>query len=274
MQLLGEQEIQNINRLGNNRITAVGVFLKTDALPKLFDRYGSYRITSIEKQYSDYSVSVKVEYSKNFINKTSFAGINYKRRITSIASPGEAFLRHDLIKRYCLFSFSNITATDYSYNAYLLKTITDKTAKALNVVVFETSATAENDIAKLSNGFTKYVSGNSVLVSFGAEDANLSVGVYDNEYGIYKNVVNIPQQWRFTMMSIFTYNDWSASAKSQITNYGAQKTFSETYSCNYPLIDDDLLDADNLIYSIIDKKIYKDNREIMKITIQDEVFKQ
>ena len=130
LQLLGEQEIQNINRLGNNRITAVGVFLKTDALPKLFDRYGSYRITSIEKQYSDYSVSVKVEYSKNFINKTSFAGINYKRRITSIASPGEAFLRHDLIKRYCLFSFSNITATDYSYNAYLLKTITDKTAKS------------------------------------------------------------------------------------------------------------------------------------------------
>ena len=49
LQLLGEQEIQNINRLGNNRITAVGVFLKTDALPKLFDRYGSYRITSIEK---------------------------------------------------------------------------------------------------------------------------------------------------------------------------------------------------------------------------------
>ena len=28
LQLLGEQEIQNINRLGNNRITAVGVFLK------------------------------------------------------------------------------------------------------------------------------------------------------------------------------------------------------------------------------------------------------
>ena len=271
LQLLGEQEIQNINRLGNNRITAVGVFLKTDALPKLFDRYGSYRITSIEKQYSDYSVSVKVEYSKNFINKTSFSGINYKRRITSIASSGEAFLRHDLIKRYCLFSFSNITVADYSYNAYLLKTITDKTAKALNVVVFETSATAENDIAKLSNGFTKYVSGNSVLVSFGAED-NLSVGVriYDNDNGLQERCKYTDNNGEFTMMSIFAYNDWSASAKSQITNYGAQKTFSETYSCNYPLIDDDLLDADNLIYSIIDKKIYKDNREITKITIQDE----
>ena len=31
-----------------------------------------------------------------------------------------------------------------------------------------------------------------------------------------------------------------------------------------------MLDAGNLIYSIIDKKIYKDNREITKITIQDE----
>ena len=180
-------------------------------------------------------------------------------------------MRHDLIKRYC-YLFSNITATDYSYNAYLLKTITDKTAKALNVVVFETSATAENDIAKLSNGFTKYVSGNSVLVSFGAED-NLSVGVriYDNNSGLQERCKYTDNNGEFTMMSIFTYNDWSASAKSQITNYGAQKTFSETYSCNYPLIDDDLLDADNLIYSIIDKKIYtKIIEKLMKITIQDE----
>ena len=50
------------------------MFLKTDALPALFDVYGNYILTSIEKQYNDYSVSVKAEYSKNFINKTSFSG--------------------------------------------------------------------------------------------------------------------------------------------------------------------------------------------------------
>ena len=97
-----------------------------------------------------------------------------------------------MIKRYCLFSFSNITVADYSYNAYLLKTITDKTAKALNLIVFETSATIENDIPKLSSGFTKYASGNSVLVSFGAED-NMSVGyrIYDNDSGLQEDA-NIP----------------------------------------------------------------------------------
>ena len=71
------------------------------------------------------------------------------------------------------------------------------------------------------------------------------------------------------MMSIL-HTTIGQRAKSPNNKFPAQKTFSETYSCNYPLIDDDLLDADNLIYSIIDKKIYKDNREITKITIQDE----
>lgn len=271
LKLLGEQEKQNINRLGNDRLTAIGVFLKTDALPMLFDVYGNYILTSIEKQYNDYSVSVKAEYSKNFINKTSFSGINYKRRITSIASSGEAFLRHDLIKRYCLFSFSNIVVADYSYNAYLLKTITDKTAKALNLVVFETSATIENDIPKLSSGFTKYASGNSVLVSFGAED-NLSVGlrIYDNDNGLQERCKYTDNNGEFTNMNIYAYNDWSSVASGQIPNYPAQKTFSETYPCNYPLIDNALLDVNNLIFSVLNKKIYKDNREIMKITIQDE----
>ena len=34
----------------------------------------------------------------------------------------------------------------------------------------------------------------------------------------------------------------------------AQKTFSETYSCNYPLVDNALLDVNNLIFSVLNKK--------------------
>ncbi len=260
---LGEKEVQNVNRLGNKQKTITGRYLLSDTLPILGDYYGDYILSTRELQYNDYSILLKGELSKNYVNKVNYTGINYKKRITSIASASEALFRHELIKRYMQFSFTNILSTPYA--EYQLTTLTD--GDSIKLITITTDIIDYN----IAINFTKYVQGNSITLSFRFID-NYSAGLqlYDISNGIQKQVAYVDENGEFEDITIKAYTDYSDYANTEFSGpvYLIDE-YANSFSSQYPIIDDDMVDESYLIYTI-NKTLYKDNREIIGITLQDE----
>lgn len=260
---LGEKEVQNVNRLGNKQKTIFGRYTLTDTLPVLGDYYGDYILSTRELKYNDNFVLLKGELSKNYVNKVSYTGISFKKRITSIASASEALFRHELIKKYMQFSFSYILTSDYA--KYQLTTLTN--GDSIKLITAKTDVIDYN----ISMPFTKYVNGNSIEMSFRFID-NYSAGlqVYDIGNGIQKQVTYVDNNGEFKNILIKLYSDYSDYANIAFSGpiYLIDQ-YADSFSSQHPIIDDDMVDESYLVHSI-QKTLYKDNREIIGITLQDE----
>jgi hypothetical protein len=264
---LGLKEIETINRLGNERMNVKGRYPITMVnIPKITDYYQDYVVTQVEKQYTNDYILLKAELSKNFASRHGFDGIDYRKRITQLATE-ETLERHDLIKKYCMFSFIS-GGSSLTYANYILKTLDSaNTYEGVQALTFKTDVMSDY----ASNGFLKYAIGNSIVFSFKCED-NISVGnkIYDTTNYLQDRVKYVDENGEFTNISIKLYKNWSAFATNQITSSADMTTYYSQVSKFYPIIKPIMLNEEPMILRVVNKTLYKDNREITKITLQDE----
>ena len=166
-----------------------------------------------------------------------------------------------------MFSFIS-GGNNKTYANYILKTLDSANAyEGVQALAFKTDAMNEY----VSNGFLKYAIGNSVVFSFKCDD-NISVGLKlsDASQGIQNRVKYVDENGEFTTITIKLYKDYAEYAKGNITSFADWINYYQLTSSQYPIMNSLMFDEESMILRAETKSIYKDNREVTKITLQDE----
>lgn len=285
-------EYAKANRLGNLISMIYGVYYNENDLPQLGDYDGDDILFSREISYYDNYILFKGTMTKNYVLKNYFTGIQSKRRSWQIAKDSDALTRYDVKKIYCEFSTSlktdNLSIFDTEYNTqnkaflkYLLSPINGETLQQLKCALVFTNSDSTRFPA-LADGyafqvdFSAEIQGMSICLNFGFID-NYSVGNYAFKDGsLYRNgiypycdsngefssmrlrfLTSIdPTDGRFTLPNFLDKVD--VDIMNDISEMGMRK----------PLIL--LNNKSTTALGLFLNNYYKDNREIIKNTIQFE----
>jgi hypothetical protein len=300
LDLIADEQFKNAQRIGQPEITITASrYTSETQVPKLGDFLGEFILTSREISWNDGFIIFKGTLSKDYVNKTMFTGVTSKRRLYEIASGSESISRHDLIKIYYEFSRSVKTKPNPSfifpanYNLNILTGNNDQKPVAVIIRTFNKTApdtyTAVTTYAILKETIEQ-VARNSVLWSFEMQD-NFSAGLkqdgavtggtalryvkYVNDVGRFDYItlrfINKPQAQTIYQIPAKIGQvlvDWANG--QQFMDY-ALETDIIAYIQKFqalPEIPTTDIPAGNLLQ--VQKEIWKDNREITKITIQHE----
>lgn len=108
-------EYAKANRLGNKIREIGGNYSKDSQVPELGDRIDDEILFSRELCYWDGMVQFKGYLAPNYVLKDFFTGVNAKRRSWQIAKNEDALTRHDILKLYYEASFK-IKNEDFTLN--------------------------------------------------------------------------------------------------------------------------------------------------------------
>lgn len=190
----GFLEYQKANRLGNliKQINArydINSNLTESDLIKIGDTFDDSVIFQVQYQIYDNYIGVNALATKGYVLRDYFTGVKAKVRSTILLSGSEAFLRNDLIKYYCIFSYNliqdsiddlgNDNVSKYFCSAFL----TDNNIKTFSLCLLKAkgnSGDIPNDTNKYYQiDFTSRIVGNSLKLDFSMNDNVVFAYNYD-----------------------------------------------------------------------------------------------
>lgn len=297
LDLIADEQFKNSQRIGQPSVTINGSRYTTESeLPKLGDYLNEYIVTSREISFNEGFIIFSGTLAKDYVNKTMFTGVTSKRRLYEIASGAESVSRHDLVKLYYEFSTSQKTKPRPSFTLstdYALKVLRGQAADDIKpiAVISRTynQATAIHAYAILLETIEQATK-NSVLWSFEMED-NYSAGLkqdgaitggtaqryvsYVDDLGRFDEIrmqfitkAQAQTKYVFPASANQILVDWANG--QQFMDY-ADNTTLQDYINKFktlPEIPTSDIPATNILQ--VNKTLWKDNREITKITVQHE----
>jgi hypothetical protein len=289
-----------VNRLGNDVLMISGRYDAANLVPNLAQTYNSeYIIFSREISVFDDYVLVKFMAAKNYVLRDYFTGVSSRKR-NFLLDTANSFVRHDLKKYFAEFSFVPKYDIDPFSSAFNLLApaklfgFTKDFAKQKPIItagILTSDTVGFGTFPAVSTHYfgldlDKKISGNSLLLTIAAKD-NVSVGekivlrtvggvanartqetyFYANQltgefdavfYGLIDEYDVADGQANFPVPGQYTFNGGAATI---ITNALVTKTRLKPLLTN---IDNSLLAVRGFL------PIYKDNKEILKLTTQIE----
>jgi hypothetical protein len=298
LDLIADEQFKNAQRIGQPEITITASrYTSESQVPKLGDFYGDYIVTSREISWNDGFIIFRGTLAKDYVNKTMFTGITSKRRLYEIASGAESVSRHDLIKIY--YEFSRIqktpkTSEDIVLTGQFARLFIAGTDDLKPVaVILRTYDTFQIQSYAMLKETIEQAAGNSVLWSFEMQD-NYSVGIkqdgaitggtalrqvsYVNSNGqfrsIFMNFVNKAQlQTKYQIPAKIgqVLVTWGSPSQQAFMDYTTATNLSNYVAKFQALPEIPTSDIPSTDILDIYKTLYKDNREITKITVQHEL---
>ena len=261
VELFGKNSLNTINKLGNPERTINAIYNNFSEVPQLGDYIGNYILTTRTISIYDNYIVFEGLLTENYADKYQFNAIDSKKRFYNISD--ETLVRHESIKKYCVFEFNNDSNGDKTLANSILN-FNDLTAGYATLIFdFGNNRKSASIISEVST----YQQGNSVGIAFGFSD-NIVVGnsrgekgtggyyqepvKYVNDYGenygveinIHKNMVNKK------------FND-----KDEYIE------FSENVASLFPLLLHDSEFLTTPLYTA-NSNYHKDQSEIQKWTLQ------
>lgn len=284
-----------VNRLGNDVLMISGRYNTDNVVPSLSQTFDTdYIIFSREVSVFDDYVSVKFMAAKDYVLRDYFTGVSSRKRNFALDT-ANSFIRHDLAKFYAEFSFfpkfekvlnnlDNILPVNLiPFNWQLAK------AKPIITASLRTSKTdgSGSGFPTFPDWFglelDKKISGNSLLLTIAAKD-NVSIG----EKLVIRNVLGTNRRVQETYFYADNVNgecenpyfglidEYSIGQGAANFPVPQQYNSSPMTTANTALINTTRLKPifSNLSVNAMDVRrqlpIYKDNKEILKITTQIE----
>lgn len=295
LDLIADEQFKNAQRIGQPERTITASRYTTESqVPKLGDYLGDYIVVSREISYNDGFIIFRGNLSKDYVNKTMFTGVTSRRRLYEIASGSESVSRHDLIKIYYQLSRINpVQNTEgFTLSSEFTRRVLDGTAnlKPVAVIIRTYNGATQNQEYAILKETIEQAAGNSVLWSFEMQD-NYSAGLKQDGSitggTALRYVSYVDNLGRFESIKLTFINSTQAQTKytfpasmNQILVQWAngQEFMDYTTTTNLtdyiakfqklpeiPLTD---IPASNILET--QKTLWKDNREITKITLQHE----
>ena len=163
-------EYQKANRMGN-QILMINQQSKYPAYKETFIQIGQTYKDSIvfqtQYQFYNYHVEVNAYATKNYILQNYFTGIKSKIR-TWVNAQNEAFVRNELIKRRCEFSFTN--KSDNNLYNYLLSPLNVNSQTFCKPIKYAIIKTSETNNKKYIFDCVTRVIGRSIIFTTGFDD--------------------------------------------------------------------------------------------------------
>lgn len=285
-----------VNRLGNDVLMITGRYDNANLVPVLAQTFNNdYIIFSREISVFDDFVLVKFNAARNYVLRDYFTGISSRKR-NFLLDTANSFNRHDLVKFFAEFSFvpkfeKQLQTSDaippinlIPFNYQLAK------AKPILTAGFRTTDFYDDNITypALSTqlfglDLDKKISGNSLLLTVAARD-NVSVGEkleLRSILGVNRRVQDSyfyanQETGEFYKIFIVLIDDYKVNGN--VVNF----PLSQQYFLSLPTVQRDvlisvtrkkpLLENTNASLQDVRKRlpIFKDNKEILKITTQIE----
>ena len=274
--LLGMQQQQTINRIGNPRMQINGLVADVNEMPGLGDYIGDYILESLEYSINSDNVLFEALLSKNYIRKNIFTSINGKKRYTQLIENSKALVSNHLTVEKLQFSFTDSTNDLFLENYFLLIGYINQ---KINLAIIRTSFDGETyETKRIGIAGNVFVLPNSLVYAVKMKD-NFSAGIYSYNnsnfwetgelsvggYGI-KEVNYVDENGEFVDIEINLYRNF----ENELINLDYADDFNDGLELarHYPEIDATLLpNITDLIYQI-DASRFKDNGEITAETIQ------
>jgi hypothetical protein len=291
-----------INRLGNDTLIITGRYLTSLAVPDIGDVYeNEYIVFSQEiSVFNDY-VNVKLIAAKNYVLRDYFTGVQSRKRNTELATES-SFFRHDLKKVYAEFSlFPKFEKAKFLTDAFdVIKPLklfgfTKNDSVKQPIITAAIKTFDPNTVNVYPSGSTSFyaveldkkISGNSLLFTLTTKD-NVSVG----DKITMRTILNINEGNPIRTQERYNYANQSNGEFSKIqfllidnydigdgmTNWPVSGDYYTNAASNVntfltemrtrPLLNN--LNVANNSASKYELPIYKDNKEITKLTMQIE----
>jgi len=261
VELFGRNSFNTINKLGNPERTINAVYTNYNDIPQLGDYIDDYILTNRTISIYDDYVVFEGNLTKDFAYKYQFNAIDSKKRFYNISD--EALVRHELIKKYCVFDFED----DVEANKDL----------AFNVLAFGNMvgeyATLQFDLGngikteKIMSEVSTYQEGNSVGITFGF-DNNIIVGNSrgtSDTGGYYQEPVKYVNELGENYgVDIVVYRNM---VNNTFADKDAYLTYSNTIASYFPIAKEGFDIFSNKLYEANSTK-HKDQSEIQKWTLQ------
>jgi hypothetical protein len=300
LDLIADEQFKNAQRIGQPERTITASRYTTESqVPKLGDYLNEYIVVSREISYNDGFIVFKGTMAKDYVNKTMFTGVTSKRRLYEIASGAESVARHDLIKLYYQFSRTNPTnnTQGFTLSSEFTRRVLDGTTNLKPVAVIVRTYNTDPTLGEIQNQnyailkeTIEQAAGNSILWSFEMQD-NYSAGLKQDgavtggtalRYVSYVDTLGRFESIKMTFINSTqaqTKYIFPASMNQILVEWANGQEFMDytttTNLTNYigkfqelpeiPLTD---IPATNILE--VQKTLWKDNREITKITLQHE----
>lgn len=206
----GNLEYQKANRLGNE-ITLINKRIDANGTGiELGDTYQDNIVYRIERQYNSDYTNINAYATKNYILRDYWTGVNSKIR-TWVNAQDEAFIRDELKKYYCEFSYTPQESI-ISAEPFVKALDNERTSELLpiqyvgiNTRQFDDSYLPTNDKCYLLNCVSRPV-GKSMLFTFGFND-NHSVGKNQRVYDVDDETKLVDITTSSTKNLLFTFED-------------------------------------------------------------------
>lgn len=244
----GFLEYQKANRLGNQRLlinqrSEYPAYYET--MMQIGQTYNDTIIYRVEYQFYKHHVEVNAHATKNYILQNYFTSIKSRVR-TWVNARDEAFIRSELVKRRCEFSFENNYDSNIDYSFYLSSLFVH--GQPIKYAIVKTSATNNN---KYILDCVGRLIGNSVVFTTGFNDnciidKHVNTGEHESGVEAYQDgIVNtvdikdgeydVPSEGRF-----YTYAPSIFGAQALgILNNCVNKAFGGIPFNPYKYVDDD-----------------------------------
>jgi hypothetical protein len=288
-----------INRLGNDVVTINGRYASITNVPILGDKFNNdYIIFSREIAIFEDYVNVKMQAMKNYVLRDYFTGVQSRKRNTELATES-SFFRHDLKKFYAEFSlvpkfekdFYNLGFTSSIVRSLFAFDSKDSISQPINLAAIKTfdpasGAYPENSSHYYAIEIDKKISGNSILLTINAKD-NVSVG----DKIVLRTLANIGANIRtqerypyanettgeFYNLRVLFYDNYDIA--DGISNFPSMGDYYQNNNSNIgsflteirtrPLLTNLNISSTSLPLRF-EIPIYKDNKEITRLTTQIE----
>lgn len=272
-----QAEREKINRLGNDIRTITWVIKNYENIPQLNDYIDDYYLASKETaNYGEFYI-VKATFSKDFIQKNLYYGLQSRARFTNYEMAANSVLRVENITKMIYLSTTNKTITGTSNKRlcnYIARNYANPNNSSINVEckgikqIVATSTFENGETAQYYLQPSIYSLDHSTIVSVRYYD-NINVGMkidlinallgykYGHSYVPYVDYNGEVKSIKFDLYSRYSFK--YRGANKNVENFDEM--------INYPSIIDGYVDEDYLEYTLIDT-IYKDNAETLQYDLQ------
>lgn len=249
-----------LQRLGNRKLQIYG---RDTTVPNLGDMYGNYVVIAKDVLDNIDEVVWECALSDNYVQANIFTALRMKKRFTQLAQRGEALLSHHL--NYYRIKLTNAVVAGNDITDYFA----GLNNNSINVCAIRT--TGENSFASDFIGveLSRHIVDNTFFYSLEMQDNyNSQLRRSDDELG---SDGRVSMQWtpytdengEFNNIEVYFYNKFT-NPYSAVADYDDAIAISNSY----PIVTNSMLYND-FAFSI-NKKRYKDNREITAETFQFE----
>ena len=283
MLAFAQAEREKVNRLGNEIKTIGFTLYSRKSIPELGDYVGDYILAKREMSCYNDHVFFNCTFSKNFIQKNVFYGLNQRTRFTQFAQTGNILVRDDVSNINIYFDKTNNTTNHY-LSSYIARGFQKNNYTMIDENPLPTYYLYYYEmfpkIIKAQTTFKDGTKSQEFLLQpsiyTGDCFTTISCKCMDNIY-VGQKIVKIVGDIGVRTQEFISYVDSNGEFESiDFTFYSnlknnwttiedIEKDFNSTDS--YPSVNEDLLDLNSVCFTETDV-VKKDNREIMQRDFQ------